>query len=226
MPTQHLAGRELQAFLDGELPLWRHIRARIHLAGCERCLHRLGQFDMDRDATGALLETLEIEPDLTEAWSRFVLLSGGRATAGRAWSGRTGWYAAGLATGVAAAAAALLGLGLPARARSHDVRAILELPGAGKVQTAADRALIERIQAQLKRGEVRLLDNRCCSDRDGEGPADDGMAVLATDHPGPSIVILYEDADRSGGLSSGDIIRLVSRGPQRPPATPAPKEQS
>ncbi len=50
--------------------------------------------------------------------------------------------------------------------------------------------------------------DRCCYDLDGGGDADDGVVVLAERDAKVHRLRIYEDLDRSGGFSSGDLIRL------------------
>jgi hypothetical protein len=50
--------------------------------------------------------------------------------------------------------------------------------------------------------------DRCCYDLDGGGDADDGVLVHAERDAKVHRLRIYEDLDRSGGFSSGDLIRL------------------
>jgi hypothetical protein len=63
--------------------------------------------------------------------------------------------------------------------------------------------------------ELAAVD-RCCWDLDGGGTPDDGVLALAL--PGQRVVALtvYEDGNRSRGLSSADVIRFGLRVASRP----------
>jgi hypothetical protein len=50
--------------------------------------------------------------------------------------------------------------------------------------------------------------DRCCFDLDGGGTPDDGVRVVARRDADVHRLWVYEDADHSGGLSPGDVVRL------------------
>ena len=50
--------------------------------------------------------------------------------------------------------------------------------------------------------------DRCCYDLDGGGDADDGIVVLAERDAEVHQLRIYEDHDRSGAFSDGDVVRL------------------
>ena len=50
--------------------------------------------------------------------------------------------------------------------------------------------------------------DRCCYDLDGGGRPDDGVILLAERDSRVRRLRVYEDRDRSGALSSGDVVRL------------------
>jgi hypothetical protein len=50
--------------------------------------------------------------------------------------------------------------------------------------------------------------DRCCYDLDGGGDADDGVLVLAQRDARIQRLRIYEDLDRSGAFSAGDVVRL------------------
>jgi hypothetical protein len=60
----------------------------------------------------------------------------------------------------------------------------------------------------LHRSPKRVLVDRCCYDLDGGGRADDGVRLLAERDARIHRLRVYEDRDRSGALSSGDVVRL------------------
>jgi hypothetical protein len=64
------------------------------------------------------------------------------------------------------------------------------------------------VAALLHRSPKPILVDRCCYDLDGGGKADDGVSLLAERDSRIQRLRVYEDRDRSGALSSGDIVRL------------------
>jgi hypothetical protein len=65
--------------------------------------------------------------------------------------------------------------------------------------------------AALHRGGPVTID-RCCYDLDGGGPADDGIRVVGRRDAEVQRLWIYEDQDRSGGLTPGDVVRLERGG--------------
>jgi hypothetical protein len=55
--------------------------------------------------------------------------------------------------------------------------------------------------------------DRCCFDLDGGGTADDGVRIVARRDADVRRLRVYEDADHSGSLTPGDVVRL-DRGPK------------
>ena len=72
---------------------------------------------------------------------------------------------------------------------------------------AASLALVAGA-ALLHRSPEPVLVDRCCYDLDGGGKADDGVSLLAERDARIRRLQVYEDRDRSGALSSGDVVRL------------------
>src|SRR5438876_215829 len=60
----------------------------------------------------------------------------------------------------------------------------------------------------LHRSPKPILVDHCCYDLDGGGRADDGVSLLAERDSRIQRLRVYEDRDRSGALSSGDVVRL------------------
>jgi len=60
----------------------------------------------------------------------------------------------------------------------------------------------------LQRSPKPVLVDRCCYDLDGGGRADDGVSLLAERDARIHRLRVYEDRDRSGALSAGDVVRL------------------
>lgn len=219
MPRQHLARRDIQALLDAELRGWRLLRARRHLAVCPACRDAVAVTRNDTALCTALLDAMPRPVDLDESWARFAVRSGGQALEG-ARPRQARWYLAGVGSGIAAVVALLLLAKAPAPASRH-----LDLVPAEKAPTADDRRFVSRLHGLLAQGDAYLIEDRCCDDRDGEGPADDGAVLIRMRESPTPVVVMYEDRDGSGSLTPGDIVRLVSRG-AAPPATPGRQGQS
>ena len=61
------------------------------------------------------------------------------------------------------------------------------------------------------KGTLRRISDVCCADRDGEGPADDGVLTVSLAGSRSPVVILYEDTQRRGHFDPGDAVLMVSR---------------
>lgn len=89
--------------------------------------------------------------------------------------------------------------------------------GRGTRRLAAATALAAGLAAvlvglpALQRGAPVTID-RCCYDLDGGGAADDGIRVVAHRNAEVQRLWIYEDQDRSGGLTPGDVVRLERGG--------------
>lgn len=219
MARRHLARRDIQALLDGELHGWRRLRLRHHVAGCDRCRDALEAASASDALAAGMLDTLPRPMDLDESWERLTVRSGGRALRPRGPRG-VPWYVVGAGSGLAATAV----LALVAAPGSPPRRA-LDLSPPEKAPTADDRRFVSRLHGLLADGEAQLIEDRCCADRDGEGPADDGAVLIQVRRSPTPIVVMYEDRDGSGSLTAGDIVRLVSRG-EAPVPRPAPAGRS
>jgi hypothetical protein len=90
-------------------------------------------------------------------------------------------------------------------------------PSRGRRGLAAAMALAAGLAAVwiglplLRRGSPVTVD-RCCYDLDGGGAADDGIRVVAHRDAEVQRLWIYEDQDRSGGLTPGDVVRLERGG--------------
>lgn len=60
----------------------------------------------------------------------------------------------------------------------------------------------------LLRSAHHVVVDRCCYDLDGGGDADDGVTLVAERDSRVHRLRVYEDSDRSGAFSPGDIVRL------------------
>ena len=60
-----------------------------------------------------------------------------------------------------------------------------------------------------------ILRDACCGDHDGGDRPDDGLLTLSRRGEHVDVVIVYEDVDRSGTFTPGDIVRYVSVTPRR-----------
>jgi len=72
---------------------------------------------------------------------------------------------------------------------------------AASLVLAAGAALV------LRRSPTVLVD-RCCYDLDGGGQADDGVILVAERDARVHRLRVYEDRDRSGSFSVGDVVRF------------------
>lgn len=191
----HLAEGELQALLDDELPSARKLVVRAHLLGCATCRART---DAARDTSvlvDALLRRATPKVDSASGWERLVVRSGGRA----AKSDR------GLAHWVSVAVVVLAATALAAA----------WIRGASRTGAVADAfALVREAQAHPAKS---LLRDACCSDHDGGDRPDDGLLTLSSVGEKVTVVIVYEDVDRSGTFTHGDIVRYVSTIPNGTP---------
>jgi len=101
----------------------------------------------------------------------------------------------------------------PGRPRGRVGRVAAAL-GAGALAAALAGAVVAGggLAGIRLRSPTTAID-RCCYDLDGGGPADDG--VLIEVRPGERVrrLRVYEDRDRSGGWSRGDLVRFA-RGPE------------
>jgi hypothetical protein len=61
-------------------------------------------------------------------------------------------------------------------------------------------------------GGATVTIDRCCYDLDGGGATDDGIRVVAHRDAEVQRLWIYEDHDRSGGLTPGDVVRLERGG--------------
>ncbi len=82
---------------------------------------------------------------------------------------------------------------------------------APKAPTTRDVDLARSIAALEAGGKLERLSDVCCADRDGEGPADDGVLTVRLAGSRSTVVILYEDTQRAGTFKPGDAVLMVSR---------------
>jgi hypothetical protein len=92
----------------------------------------------------------------------------------------------------------------PAAGSRHRRPALAALAAALVLVTAGALAL----RALALRAPASVEVDRCCYDLDGGGDADDGVVVLAERDAKVHQLRIYEDHDRSGAFSDGDMIRL------------------
>jgi hypothetical protein len=69
-------------------------------------------------------------------------------------------------------------------------------------------ALVVVTAALGLRAPASVTVDRCCYDLDGGGDADDGVVVLAERDAKVHQLRIYEDRDRSGTFTRGDLVRL------------------
>lgn len=196
----HPTEGQLQALLDRELSPSREVVLRAHLLRCAACRARIEAARETTSMVGALLRRGTPGVDRESAWKRLVVSSGGRAE--RRWRLPARWPSA---VALAAAAAVL-------------VAAHLRAPSPASTNEDAF-ALVREAEAHPARA---LLRDACCSDHDGGDRADDGLLTLSRPGETVAVVILYEDVDRSGTFTHGDIVRYVSTVPRTAARTSTP----
>ena len=192
---EHPAEGELQALLDRELPNARALVLRAHLLRCAACRARADAARETAALVDALLRRTTPKVDSDSAWERLVVRSGGRAATARPIVRRWTPVAA-----VALAAAAFI--------------ATLTRGAAWPGARAEPVALVREAQAHPASS---LLRDACCSDHDGGDRPDDGLLTLSSVGEKVTVVIVYEDVDRSGTFTHGDIVRYVSTIPHGTP---------
>lgn len=191
---EHPAEGELQALLDGELTSARALVVRAHLVRCASCRARTNATRDTAAMVNALLRRSTPKVDSASAWARLVVRSGGRAAKVR--RGPAQWLSA---LGLALATAAL----------------IVMMVRVSRSITGTDAfALVREAQAHPAQA---LLRDACCSDHDGGDRPDDGLLTLSSVGEKVTVVIVYEDVDRSGTFTHGDIVRYVSTIPNGTP---------
>jgi hypothetical protein len=90
-------------------------------------------------------------------------------------------------------------------------------PSRGAVPPRRLRPAVAAVAAALMLGvgaalalhaPVPVVVDRCCYDLDGGGDADDGVVVTGERDAKVHRLRIYEDLDRSGGFTAGDLVRL------------------
>jgi hypothetical protein len=94
-------------------------------------------------------------------------------------------------------------VGVSARSRRPLVAALAALVAGLVAAGAVARAIREPASVTV---------DRCCYDLDGGGDADDGVLVNAQRNARVHRLRIYEDLDRSGAFSGGDVVRLERGG--------------
>jgi hypothetical protein len=75
------------------------------------------------------------------------------------------------------------------------------------VALAASLVLAAGVALMLRAPGTVVVD-RCCYDLDGGGDSDDGVVIFAERDAEVHQLRIYEDLDRSGAFTAGDLIRL------------------
>jgi hypothetical protein len=218
---RHLSAGALEALRDGEGPGWARLLARGHLLVCAECRQRreAGRAESERVAVllkVAMLPAGDRWPDLSDAWERFVIRSGvGAAVAGRRLF--TGRLATRNVIGGALIAAGLVavGIAIDRAPRADLVTRMYSLSAQDRITpkgpSSRDVEFARSIATLEATGKLRRLSDVCCADRDGEGPADDGVLTVRLAGSRSPVVILYEDTQRARTFKSGDAVLMVSR---------------
>jgi hypothetical protein len=202
----------VQALQDGEGSMLARLRARAHLRRCAPCAARHRQLTADIRQTHGLLAFEALRPDASDAWKRF-LVRRGREALGVASRRSIGWSVLPpAAILVVACVAGVLLFRSPERdlvARMYSLSAQDRV--APKVPTRHDREFASSLTSLEAAGVLWRVSDVCCADRDGEGPADDGVLTVLLAGSRSPVVILYEDTQRAGRFQPGDVILMVSR---------------
>jgi hypothetical protein len=208
--TRHLSPGPLQALRDSDGPIPSRWAARLHLLHCRGCRLRAGAERRAAERAAGLLSLDAPQSDVNEAWRALMTRLPVRPP--DIVPSRFRWGASG-----ALVVAALAGFAVLAsrRSRTDLVTQVYRLSaqdqhipkGAGPRDVDFARSLA----ALEARGLLRRVSDVCCADRDGEGPADDGVLTVSLAGSRSPVVILYEDTQRSGHFRSGDAVLMVSR---------------
>ena len=208
--TRHLSAGSLQALRDGDGALYLRLYARAHLLRCEQCSARAAAEREEADRTAWLL-SLDLPHSATaDAWQK-VLDRPGVVAANPARS-RIRW-----ATGAMLLAAGLAIVATLVGRRGHPdlVAQMYRLSSQDQYvpKRAAPRDVdFARFVTSLEaKGALRRISDVCCADRDGEGPADNGVLTVSLAGSRSPVVILYEDTQRRGHFDPGDAVLKVSR---------------
>jgi hypothetical protein len=201
--SAHLRAGALQALRDGEgSPCWR-LRARAHLWHCAACRAVRDRVEADCARTAGLLALDTLVPDTDDAWARFARVT--------RWQSHSPVMPR-LVVLVAAAVMAVLvdrSLGGDLVSRMYHLSA--KDQASPKRPSEHDRVFAQSLAALEKRGTLHRVSDVCCSDRDGEGPADDGVLTVWLEGSRSPVVILYEDTEHAGRFEPGDVVLMVSR---------------
>jgi hypothetical protein len=205
MPAKppHLDDGTLQALLDGEVSLPERLRARKHLRFCAQCAARSVAH---RTAASRVAELLDASrqpaPDVKDAWKRFVVRRGRRHSTTGAVGTLLAAVMAGLAVVIHGTSQADL-VTTMYRLSAQDHRA--------PKGPSHDDVVFARSLASLEaKGRLHRVSDICCADRDGEGPADDGVLTVTLAGRQAPVVILYEDTKHLGRFQPGDVVLRVS----------------
>jgi hypothetical protein len=209
----HLRAGELQAFRDGEGSRWWRVRARMHLWRCASCRAARERVEAECARASALLAMEVAAPDTDEAWARFAEVT--RYQPRRAVAPRV----------IVLVAAAALVVVVTQSLGGDLVRRMYHLSTDSalgpKRASATDREFAQSLAMLERRGALHRVSDVCCSDRDGEGPADDGVLTVRLDGSRSPVVILYEDTKHAGRFEPGDVILKLSRPEPPRPEPPA-----
>ncbi len=216
----HPRRRQLEARLDRELAPAAAFRIRVHLLHCGACAAVDAALRDERRRTSSALAALGARRPAAEGWSRFAAATGQRALV--------------ISPSLRAAAVLALLAGAATLVPTPGHRRLTELNKvAHELATrpekdvsrparegTADVRFVDLIAALRRAGQARVTREECCADHDAEGPPDDGLLALQLNDPATSVLVMYDDVDRSRNLSRGDLVRWVSLTPVARAALP------
>jgi hypothetical protein len=206
LSARHLRPDELEALRDGEGALPWRMWAQLHLGWCASCRAARNQLEAEWARTSALLGLDTVTTDAEAGWARLARVADRPPR--RAWMPRMAVLAAAAAV-VAAIVLVDRSFGADLVARMYHLSTQSRL--APKQASVHDRVFAQSLATLERRGALQRVSDVCCADRDGEGPADDGVLTVRLDGSRWPVVILYEDTRHAGRFEPGDVILIVSR---------------
>lgn|GEM_PF-500977 len=213
---RHPSAGALEALRDREGPIGSRLATRVHLWRCPSCAARATAAREAAERAGALLAapariTGVAWPDTEDAWARVMVRSGGSVASITARTRRIGMVGA----VTVAAAGLVVAVSLQRWSASDLVTRMYRLStqdvDTPKRPSRRDVDFGRSVVALEASGRVERLSDVCCADRDGEGPADDGVLTLRLAGSRSPVVILYEDNEHRGRFQPGDVVLNVSR---------------
>jgi hypothetical protein len=202
----HPATDALETLRDGEGSAWWRLRTRWHVRRCATCRTAMAQVESERARATVLLALDTLTPDTEEAWARL-----GGVTPRVARQGVPALVPRLVALAAAAVVVTLVSRSVGSDLVTRMYRLAAQDRNSPKRPSAHDREFAQSLAMLEQRGTLHRVSDICCSDRDGEGPADDGVLTVWLDGSRSPVVIMYEDTKHVGQFEPGDVILIVTR---------------